>query len=118
MASTGPTGGSSAEAPLRVGARGGVFVVPKTGHFFEVPLGKAGAVVLLASVVSAGLMFAMGRAFSPEVPSQSPEWRRKADALGPVADRVTENAGPVFLNPMRNGIPGYCPTPEDARRAL
>jgi hypothetical protein len=117
MASTGPVGGSSADAPLRVAAARGVFVVPKTGRFFEVsPFGRAGAVLLLASIASAGLMFATTRTFSPEVPSRSPEWRRRSDAIGPVADRVA--AGPVFLNPMRNRIPGYCPTPEDARRAL
>ena len=46
------------------------------------------------------------------VASRAPEWKQKAEALGPVADRVI--GGPVFLNPMRNGIPGHCPTPADA----
>lgn len=116
MASTGPTGGSSDASPLRVGGRG-VFVVPKTGRLFEIPpLGRAGAVVLLSAVAAAAVGFATARTFSPPVPSRSPEFKRRAAALGPVADRVV--GGPVFLNPMRNRIPGYCPTPEDARRAL
>lgn len=112
------TGSSSGALPLRVGSTrgGGTFVVPRTGRLFEIPpLGRAGALVLLSCVASAGLMFAAGRTFSPLVPSRDKELRRKAEALGPVAQRVC--SGPIFLNPIRNGIPGYMPTPEDARRA-
>jgi hypothetical protein len=115
MASTGPTGGSSEAAPLRVGARQ-TFQVPKTGAFFEIPpLGRLGLVILGSSVVSAALLFATGRTFSPAVPSRSPEFKRKAAAIGPVADRVI--GGPVFLNPMRNRIPGRYMTPADAVHA-
>lgn len=115
MASTGPTGGSSDASPLRVGARQ-AFVVPKTGNFFEIPpLGRAGLVLLGASVASAALLFATGRTFSPAVASRSPDFKKKSAAIGPVADRVI--GGPVFLNPMRNRIPGSCPTPADAVHA-
>lgn len=102
---------------MRVGARGGGFYVQKTARLFEIPpLGRAGFVVLASAVASAALMFATARTLSPPVPSRSPEHVRRADAIGPVADRVI--GGPIFLNPMRNGIPGHMPTPEDARRAL
>lgn len=102
---------------MRVGARGGGFCVPKTGRLFEIPpLGRAGFVVLASAVASGALMFATARVFSPPVPSRSRDFQRKAEQIGPVADRVI--GGPVFLNPIRNRIPGHMPTPEDARRAL
>jgi hypothetical protein len=111
MASTGPTGGSS---PLHVATRG-AFVVPRTGRLFEIaPLGKAGAVVLLSAVVSAALMFGTVQTLTPRPASHSPDFRRRADARGPVADRVAAN--PIFLNPMRNRIPGHSITPDDARK--
>jgi hypothetical protein len=115
MSSHGPAGGSSEASPFRVGGARGTFVVPKTGNFFEIPpLGRAGALVILSAVVSAGFLFAAGRTFSPPVPSRDPSFRRKAAAIGPVAERVCDK--PVFLNPIRNRIPGYTPTPEDVRR--
>jgi len=113
-------GGSSVTSPIRVGSTrgGGTFVIPpRTGRLFEFsPTGRIGAIVLLSCVASAGLMAAAERAFSPTPPpSREEEFVRKAEALGPVAQRIC--AEPIFLNPMRNGIPGYTPTPADARRA-
>lgn len=109
MASTGPTGGS---APFRVGARAAfASPPPRTGALFEfAPTGRAGAVVLASAVLSAGMLWLTAHSFAPV---HSADWSRRAEAIGPVADRVA--AGPVFLNPMRNRIPGHCPTPEDAR---
>lgn len=43
----------------------------------------------------------------------SAEWLAEAERIGNVVERV--NGPPVFLNPMRNRIPGYITGPEDLK---
>jgi hypothetical protein len=67
--------------------------------------------LLIASAISATLVWMDGKLFNTTPASFEPEFQDAARKIGPVAERT--NAPPVFLNPMSNRIPGYIRGPDD-----
>ena len=75
-----------------------------------------GRALLIASIVSATLVWMDHKLFATTPASLEPDFQDAARKIGPVAERT--NAPPVFLNPMSNKIPGFIRGPDDLRNAV
>lgn len=88
-----------------------MFFTPKTGKLFEIGMGKVVPVLLGASALSVGSIWLNSKLLYVPPASLADDFKAEAAAKDGIAER--EGAPPVFLNPIRRGLPGTMRGPED-----
>lgn len=86
-------------------------VPPKTGKLLDIAFSRVMPLVLGTMAASYGCLVLNKSAWNVEPVSLSPQWEAEAAKTSGAATRLT--APPVYLNPIRNGIPGGVRGPED-----
>jgi hypothetical protein len=86
-------------------------VPPKTAKFLEIGLGRVMPLIFATMGVSYGCLWLNKATWNVPPASLSPQFEAEAAKAGGAAPRLT--APPVYLNPIRNGLPGGIRGPED-----
>lgn len=86
-------------------------VPPKTGKLFDISIGRILPLVLGTMGASYGCLVLNKQLWNVEPVSLSPQFEAEAAKAGGAAARLT--APPVYLNPIRSGLPGGVRGPED-----
>lgn len=86
-------------------------VPPKTGKLLDIAFSRVAPLILATMGASYGCLVMNKKLWNVEPVSLTPQFEAEAAKTGGAAARLTAPA--VYLNPIRNGLPGGVRGPED-----